>query len=530
MTEKRQLTPKQRELILKRRKKRKLIKQISLLTFLIMAASAVLLFIMIASFRFLPSKYLILIGVILAVLVLISAIAALVPNIKAGIKVFQSILCSILAVLLIGGSIILPSYLGKLERIFVAVPTEGSLNINVYVLNDSNYQEIEDLAGKLVGIQQSLDLDYQNYAIKVVNKEIAGEDIKVMELENIYSAVEKLYAREVAAIMLNQDYVDIIKENSDFSDFESQVKLLYQCTQKITVVTDTASVSNITQQPFVVAITGVDQWSYSTISPSARVRSDVNIVLIVHPINKQILMITLPRDSYVPLDGNYNKMDKLTHATTLSDGINSWINTLNEVLYIDINYYLRVNFASLIDIVNTIGGIDVDNPYYFETNSVVYNGGEQDFREEHRDFEKGIIHLNGEEALAYCRERYYVTEDGYMIGDLGRNEHQAIVLKAIINKMSSVSIITKIGKLLDALDGKFTSNIESKDIYALAQMQLDDMADWRVVSYAVTGYGDYLVSYVMGDELSMVVLNDSQLHQAKQYIFQILNNQIVEIE
>ncbi|HPW54026.1 MAG TPA: LCP family protein, partial [Erysipelotrichaceae bacterium] len=220
----------------------------------------------------------------------------------------------------------------------------------------------------------------------------------------------------------------------------------------------------------------------------------------------------------------------LTHATTLSDGINSWINTLNEVLYIDINYYLRVNFASLIDIVNTIGGIDVDNPYYFETNSVVYNGGEQDFREEHRDFEKGIIHLNGEEALAYCRERYYVTEDGYMIGDLGRNEHQAIVLKAIINKMSSVSIITKIGKLLDALDGKFTSNIESKDIYALAQMQLDDMADWRVVSYAVTGYGDYLVSYVMGDELSMVVLNDSQLHQAKQYIFQILNNQIVEIE
>ncbi|HPW54096.1 MAG TPA: hypothetical protein PK631_06935, partial [Erysipelotrichaceae bacterium] len=307
MTEKRQLTPKQRELILKRRKKRKLIKQISLLTFLIMAASAVLLFIMIASFRFLPSKYLILIGVMLAVLVLISAIAALVPNIKAGIKVFQSILCSILAVLLIGGSIILPSYLGKLERIFVAVPTEGSLNINVYVLNDSNYQEIEDLAGKLVGIQQSLDLDYQNYAIKVVNKEIAGEDIKVMELENIYSAVEKLYAREVAAIMLNQDYVDIIKENSDFSDFESQVKLLYQCTQKITVVTDTASVSNITQQPFVVAITGVDQWSYSTISPSARVRSDVNIVLIVHPINKQILMITLPRDSYVPLDGNYNK-------------------------------------------------------------------------------------------------------------------------------------------------------------------------------------------------------------------------------
>ena len=93
-----------------------------------------------------------------------------------------------------------------------------------------------------------------------------------------------------------------------------------------------------------MALTGVDNWNYTSILPSARVRSDVNIVLVVNPVNKQVLMVTLPRDSYVPLGGNYSKMDKLTHATTLSDGINCWINTLNEVLDIDVNYYLRVNF------------------------------------------------------------------------------------------------------------------------------------------------------------------------------------------
>ena len=422
-------------------------------------------------------------------------------------------------------------YLGKLERIFVSVPGEGSLNINVYVLNDSGFNEIEDLAGRLVGIQQNLDLEYQDYAIKVVNKEITGEDIEVVELKNIYSAVEKLYAKEVDAIMLNQDYIDIIKDNDDFSDFDSRVKKLYQCTQKITIVTDTAAISNITKEPFIVALTGVDNWNYTSILPSARVRSDVNIVLVVNPVNKQVLMVTLPRDSYVPLGGNYSKMDKLTHATTLSDGINCWINTLNEVLDIDVNYYLRVNFTSMIDIINAIGGIDIDNPYYFETYSLYYS--DDDFvskTQHHGVFEEGLIHLDGEKALAYCRERYYVKKDGCMIGDLGRNQHQAIVLKATINKMSSVSIITKIGTLLESLDGKFTSNIETKDIYALAQMQLDEMADWSVVTYAVTGQGTFLESYVMGTPLSMVVLNDDKLSQVKQYIVQILDNQVLEIE
>ena len=102
--------------------------------------------------------------------------------------------------------------------------------------------------------------------------------------------------------------------------------------------------------------------------------------------------------------------------------------------------------------------------------------------------------------------------------------------KATINKMSSVSIITKIGTLLESLDGKFTSNIETKDIYALAQMQLDEMADWSVVTYAVTGQGTFLESYVMGTPLSMVVLNDDKLSQVKQYIVQILDNQVLEIE
>ncbi|MGI6608037.1 MAG: LCP family protein [Erysipelotrichaceae bacterium] len=529
MTQKKQLTPRQRALIIKKRKKRKLVRKISLFTFFICLASVLFLFFMTAGFRFLPSKYLIILAIVSAVIMLFFALIALIPNIRSGIKIFQSVLCSFLAVIMIVGIIILPNYLGRLERIFVSVPSEGSLNINVYVLNDSGFENIEDLAGKLIGVQQNLDLDYQSYAIKVVNKEIKGADIEVIELENIYSAVEKLYAEEVDAIMLNQDYVDIIKDNNDFSDFDNKVKMLYQCTQKITIVTDTAAVSNITGKPFIIALTGVDQWNYSTVAASARVRSDVNIVLVVNPVNKQILMITLPRDSYVPLNGNNNTMDKLTHATTVSNGIKCWINTLNEVLDIDINYYLRVNFASLVDIINAIDGIDVNNPYYFETRSVVYHT-DNTAKRQNKVFEKGLIHLNGEEALAYCRERYYVKEDGNMIGDLGRNKHQAIILKATIDKMSSVSIITRIGKLLESLDGKFTTNISIDEIYHLAQMQLDEMADWSVVTYSVTGYSAFRVSYIMGSELSMVILNKNNLQQAKQYILQILDNQIVEID
>ncbi len=526
--EKRELTKAEKVARHKRIVKRRKIKRASWITCGILIISAIVLFLIVKGFNALPAWALAAIAAVLAVIVLPLAFIAVLPGTKNSAKTVQSVLCVLLSVLFLFGCIKLPGYKGALEKVFVKVPSEGELNIVVYTLNDSGYNSIDELSSSKVAIQSALDLDYQEYAIKVVNKEISekgGADIKTIAMESIYDAVDALYAGSVDAIMLNESYTKVLEDNTDYKDFSEKVNALYTCTQRISLGVDTANVSDITSEPFIIAITGVDEWGAT--KASASVRSDVNMLAVVNPSTKQVLIVTIPRDSYVGIvkSNNIIGYDKLTHVTTLSNGINVWIQTLNNLLGTNINYYLRVNYSSVRDIVNAIGGVDLDNPYEFTTKAVLYEKSNGKYYQVETTFKKGTIHVDGEQALGYCRERYSLPN-----GDLDRNKHQAIVIKACIRKVCSVSTITKIDSLLKAVEGKFTTNLEMNHIYALAQMQLDDMADWDVVQYSMTGSTGWGESYVAGTELSIVNLSSSSINKAKSYITSVLNGEKITIE
>ncbi len=532
MPERKTITSEEREILRKKlKRRRRKIKQFSLITWLLMFVFSLLIFFVIKGFNVLPGKFLVLILALLLIVDVIGFIFAALPMFKNWIKITQSIVCVALSVLMLVGCITLPSIKGKLERAFVKVPNEGALSINVYVLSDSNYNDIESLAGKTVAVQKDIDLDYQSYAVKVVNKEIEGEDIVVTQANDIYTAVEMLYANEVDAIMLNEAYANIIEDNDDFADFNKKVRSIYTCVQKVTLVDATTSVSNLTKQTFTIGVTGVDEWNYNYIKADAQVRSDVNILLVVNPVTKQILMITVPRDAYVKLvsDKSVFGQDKITHSPMTRQRINCWVETMGNLLNCDINYYLRVNFSSVKDIVDALGGIDVNNPYYFETKAAIYGENDESYPLER--FPEGMVHLDGRLALGYCRERYYVRDTGEMVGDLGRNLHQSLVLKAAIKKACSVSVISRIGDLLDAVEGKFTTNITMNDIYALCQMQLDDMSDWELKTYSLTGSSIWAVGYMMPDtELSMVEIDNYSLEQARSLISQMVQGEKIQID
>lgn len=530
MAEKRVISSTEKEQLRKKlNQRRKVVKAISKITWLAVFAASIGIYFVVKSFGVIPDKYLKLLVIVLAVFNLFMAIFAWLPAVNNLNKMIQSTTCAVLAALLIAGVIVLPSYKGRLEKLFIPVPTEGTLNINAYVLRQNEgYRDVENLAGKKVGIQKDLDIEYQNFAIKVINKEIKGADINTVEYDDIYLAVDALKSGEVDAILLNEDYANIIAENADYADFASLVKVLYTCAQQIHLDVNTADIENLTKQPFVVGILGEDTWVLDGLTKASGYRSDVNMMVVVNPNTHQILVISTPRDAYVPLYGSQSMMDKLTHSPFYK-GIDGWMKTLNAYYGVNINYYLRINFTSLANIVDAIGGIDIDNPYtftsdyYFDHMEDDKNGGHAAYKT--IEFKEGPLHLDGQMALTYSRERHKVKG-----GDMGRNQHQAMVIKAMIDKICTPAIITKVDSLLNAVQGKFSSNLTFKEITAFAAYQLQEMSDWTLNSYSVSGSTGLAPSYIGHRDLSMVFVSAASLNKAKSYIKAVMNGEEFTIE
>ncbi len=488
---------------------------------------------LLASYTFLPVKYVDYLKYGLIGFNVFFGLLAILPFIDNINKVLQILISGALCFGLFTAYDVIPTYKGQMERVFTEVPTEGELLINVYVDSDSEYQTIYDLEGKRIGIQSKIDEEYQQYALKVINKEYSGQEATTVVYDDIYSVVEALYANEVDAILLNESYVDIVADNADFLTFKDDTRNIYTCVQPITLEYDSSAVGNIAEEPFIVLVGGNDSWNLSSVNLATNAgRTDVNMMVVVNPNTKQLLIVSIPRDSYVYLWGDYGCPDKLTHSTVYS--LDCWRRTINAMFDLEVNYFVRVNFSSIVNVVDALGGVDIDNPYYFESGAVVYyNANNGDYKQVRVKFPEGALHLNGAEALGYCRERYYVRPDtGMSISDYGRNEHQAIVIKALIDQATSVSTITHISDLFEAIAGTFNTDLSMDQIYALVQMQLNDMATWDMITTSITGSGAMRPCYAMGlnsgNDFSVVIVNQNSVEKARDMINKMLNNEVLE--
>ena len=230
----------------------------------------------------------------------------------------------------------------------------------------------------------------------------------------------------------------------------------------------------ITEDTFNVYLSGIDV--YGAISTNSR--SDVNIIATVNPKTRQILLTTTPRDFFVTIPGvSGGQKDKLTHAGIY--GVDASIATLENLYDTEIPFYARVNFTSIMEIVNVLGGVDVYSEYSFTTSdNVVY-------------IQKGMNHLNGKQALSFARERYNVPG-----GDEQRGRNQQAVIVAMIRKMISPQILIKANGIIDSVSGNVETNMSQKQIQQLIKMQLNEGGSWNIYSTSVTGSGgsDYTYS------------------------------------
>lgn len=304
------------------------------------------------------------------------------------------------------------------------------------------------------------------------------------------SLTHGLNNKEVDTSALKSSYVRLLEDNNN--SFYQTIEVLATFTIKIK--SNTQNTTSDTTKPFVVYISSIDTYgAISTVS-----RSDVNILAVINPQSHEILLVNTPRDYYVQLHGTTGTKDKLTHAGIY--GIDMSVSTLQDLYDTHIDYYLRVNFASLTSIVDTLGGVDVYSDNSFKVGSRTYN--------------TGINHLNGKDALAFSRERYSFSD-----GDRTRGKNQQRVIEAIIQKLNDPSTLMNYQNILKSFSQALQTNASQRQITALARQQMDDMRDWQVKSISVDGTGTTAPTYSMGNlPLSVIVPDQASLASAKQMI------------
>ena len=269
-----------------------------------------------------------------------------------------------------------------------------------------------------------------------------------------------------------------------------------------------AEANKITKEPFVVYLSGVDNRGDLT----EKARSDVNILAVVNPTTKQAALINTPRDYYVDLAGTDSK-DKLTHAGLY--GVETSMATLGNLYGVNVEHYLRINFAGFINIIDAIGGVDVYSDQAFTS---VGSPGYYD----PTTFAEGWNHLDGKSALAFARERH-----AFKTGDIQRGINQMKVIDAVANKLKSPALLMGFSKLMDAAADCFVTSLSQEQISALVRMQLGDLANWDIQSYTVTGSGAKSTKCYSAKGQSLYVMkpDENSVNEAKALIAAVLGGE-----
>lgn len=371
----------------------------------------------------------------------------------------------------------------------------------VVALKGGSYRNARDIEGETVHIHQSSSSTYEQAQDMLADEaDVSYEEVSgYMDLKPVL--IDDKGEEHDELIFLSSNYYDMICEY--VADFEDDTRVIHTVSVEIGS-NDIARRVGVTNQPFNVYISGID-----TFGGISRVsRSDVNMIMTVDPVDKEILLTSIPRDTYVTLH-SYGALDKLTHSGIY--GVGETVETVEDWLGIDINYYIRVNFTSVEDIVDAIGGIDVTSEYAFETHGRQNRG---------YSFVEGVNHLDGAAALAFARERKSFEE-----GDQERIENQQRVMMAILNKITgSTAILTSYTQIMNTVGDEIQTNMSESDISSLVRMQLADLGGWNIERISINGSGTYASTYSMGDrQLYVVIPDENSVKAAQDAIGEMMN-------
>lgn len=425
------------------------------------------------SLNILPNKYLIL---FIVIMVLLNIISLLNLNKKKVLKI-MGIIFSILTIII---SLIGIYYGNETINYLRKSFNNDTLEINeygIYVLKNSNYSlsSLDNVA--------YLNNEGNNEELDELKKHV---DVKTISYDDLYTLASDFINKKVSSILLDKTYFNLLVDENEIS--EEDVTLLYSFNVENKKEVNENKVTEL--KPFNIFLSGSDARSNYI---QTKTRSDVNMIISVDPINKKILLTSIPRDYYVSVYGKTGLKDKLTHAGIY--GIDTSVKTVEALFDINIDYYIKVGFSSVIEVVDLVGGVDIESDKEFRTHCG--DGGA-----EITNVKKGMNHFTGAQALSYARERY-----AYLTGDRHRILNQQQVLEAVINKITTdKSILLKYDKLLVGLSKLYKTNIPSDLVSLLVKNQLSDMSSYKIERQSVSGSDASMNTYTAPSKKRYVMI------------------------
>lgn len=444
-----------------------------ILSFILMALFIITMY-LVYRLNVLPLKYFLIVGIVLLLVIFILCFKL----IRKKTKFFSRIFFSVVAIIFIGVIYYILTYINATYDFMNSMVLNNfeTITYDVVIPNSSNIEKVKELKNSSISYLES-DSNYSKAKL-LLRKDINYQENPCKNINGIISSFENS-----KALFIEDSYYNLLKEEYDFVKDTKVIK-----TYKLIVKKDKKTNSSTTSKPFIIYISGID--TYGKISSVSR--SDVNIVAVVNPALEKILLVSIPRDYYVKLHNTNGYNDKLTHAGIY--GIDMSVNTIEDLLDINIDYYLRLNFSTLTKSIDLLDGVDVYSDITFNPTTnpdlTIY---------------QGLNHMNGEEALAFARERY-----AYQTGDRHRGENQQAIIEAVIKKLSNPKNITKYKDILNSLDGTFETDMSYKDITNLVKLQISKNIDWNVTSISLDGKGSMMPTYSMGERKLYVMIPDEE--------------------
>ncbi|MBO4855010.1 LCP family protein [Candidatus Saccharibacteria bacterium] len=403
--------------------------------------------------------------------------------------------CIVLALLVIVGGVYALKYIRQTIN-FIESVTETeyeTITYEVRVLKKTKYEIISDLADKSIGyIATDPYLNETKAELKAKIKS------KTIDYDTLGEMLIGAYEKGTDAVVINQSYLDLLEEAD--STFEEDTRVIYEFEITIDKSDTKENAVDVANEPFILYISGSDSDGAIT----KRARSDVNILAVVNPRTAKILLVNIPRDSYVQLHGTTGLRDKLTDAGLY--GINMSKTTIEDLLSININYTVKVGFETVIRVVDEIDGIEIDSPKAYSTSECTFREGKQT--------------VDSTCALAFARTRKIYPAGG----DRQRGKNQQQMLAQIIQKVSKPHYLVRFSSILKAAKGTFETSLTYDEITAFVRHQLNDLRHWSIESIQVDGKGAMLPLYTWGPKSSSwsIVLDNDTIVVAQKKIAEYL--------
>lgn len=464
--------------------------------------ATIVLIVMLTSLDVLPFEFKILIDILLVLFCMVTAITQrwIIPGL---ITKFTSLL---MTAVLIAGSIYINTTDRTIDKISGSYTKIASMA--VYVLADNSAETIYDLSGNTFGIISNLEREDTDKTIAMLEDEME-ETLNISEYQSAVLLVDALVLGEVDAVIMNSSYLTMVTDMEEYKDYGSKVKCImtYDIESYIVDEGDDNEELITSDDCITIYISGIDCVGPANVNRN----SDVNIICTLNKKTHQVLLVSTPRDFYIPLSISNGVKDKLTHAGVY--GVDVSMDTLEMLYGINIDYYVKVNFTGFVNVIDALGGIEV----YSEYNFTAHHGG--------YTYHQGMNTVNGLQALGFARERY-----SFPTGDRQRGRNQMEVVKGLVNKLTSTEMLANYNSVMASISDCVVTDMPQEEITDLVKHQLEEMPVWDIKSFSVNGKGSSEYTYSLPNYATYVMIPDDELvNQAKGYLEQLHNNEIITI-